>query len=51
MQCDILEWILEEKKDISGKTGSLTKVWFLVNNSNISLLVLTNVPCKMLTLG
>lgn len=33
MQCDILDWNLEQQqqKDIDGKTGNLKKVWILVN--------------------
>lgn len=45
MQCNILEWILGQKKDISGKIGkNLNKVWSLKYHINVNFLILTNVP-------
>lgn len=38
MQCDIPDEILEQKKDISGKTGKIQKVWSMANN-NVQMLV------------
>ena len=42
MQCDILDWILEQqkqkkkkKKDISGKTGTLSNTWITVYNNRL----------------
>ena len=44
-KCNVLGWILEQKKDINGKTGEIQKVWSLVNSDiNVSFLGLTNVP-------
>lgn len=53
MQHHILDWILEQEKDISRKTGEIWKKVFGLVVSVISILIsLTNMPwlCKKLTL-
>lgn len=37
MQRRTLDWVLEEKKDIRGKTGNLNEIWSVVN-SNVLML-------------
>lgn len=39
MQCDILDWSLEQQqqKDIDGKTGNLKKVWIWVIYTNVDI--------------
>lgn len=54
MQCGSLDWILERKKDISGKAGEIEQsgAW-RTRLSSVGFLVLTNVPplCSTLTKG
>lgn len=51
MQCGILNWLLEQKKVISGKIENPNKVYTLVSCTNVNFLVLTSVSLhKMLIL-
>lgn len=54
MQCEILDWILERKKNVSGKSAGIHIKSVVKSNVSVSvLLVLTTVPqlYKKLILG
>lgn len=40
MQCDILDWILEQKKDISGKGGGIQIKFVVSSNVPVSFFFL-----------
>ena len=47
MQCDILDWILEQTENLTRETSEIQvkPVVYLITLSNVNFLILTNVSC------